>query len=361
MLYHTCRCAVHSSAGSGASGGGDPRTALNHCIDMHCHIFVPSIERLVGGRAEKQAEATELARGLGSASTEYNAKIMLPKAVAKLTDFAIRFDDMRRMGVDVQVLSPSPNQYYYWAEPELAAQLVREQNEAIADACEKSPRSLRGLGNVALQHPSLAEEQLKYAVRQLGLKGVEISTSINGVDLGDPTLQGFWKVAHELECIVFIHPFGTSLGARLNRYYLGNIIGQPIETTIALSDLIFSATLDRFPSVKLLAAHGGGYLPAYVGRSNHGYQVRPEAKLCRHAPEEYLRKMWFDSLVFNTQELRALIAQVGVSQVVIGTDYPFDMGSYTPRDLIAGLEGLSEEDRVAILARNALHLLGEGV
>jgi aminocarboxymuconate-semialdehyde decarboxylase len=211
---------------------------------------------------------------------------------------------------------------------------------------------------VSLQHPDLAAVQLEYLVKHLGLKGVEISSSVNGDSLGAESLAPFWQKADELQCVVFIHPFGTTMGARLNRYYLSNLIGQPLETAIALSELIFSGTLDRCAKVKIVAAHGGGYLPTYIGRSDHGFKVRPEAGSCRKAPHEYLRGIWFDSVVYDDMALRHLIERVGASQVVVGTDYPFDMGDYAPNELISSLSSLTEAERDALLGGNALGLLG---
>jgi aminocarboxymuconate-semialdehyde decarboxylase len=361
MLFHTCGadCVAHGAAEIIAGVGGTAPSPRDYLVDLHCHIFVPGIERLVADRPERAAEMAMLARGMGSESVAHNNRVMLPAAIPKLSRLNMRLADMDAMGVDLQVVSPSPNQYYYWADPGLAESLVREQNEAIAAACATVPERLLGLGTVALQYPERAARQLEHAVRGLGLKGVEISTAINGFDLGNPAFLPFWQKANDLECVVFIHPFGTSLDVRLERYYLANIIGQPLETTIALSDLFFSGTLDLCSNVKIVAAHGGGYLPGYVGRSNHGFQVRPEARRCRHPPAEYLRRIWFDSLVYDAAGLRRLIDQVGSSQVVIGTDYPFDMGDYTPRKLVSEVPGLSDDERCAILGRNALELIGE--
>jgi aminocarboxymuconate-semialdehyde decarboxylase len=263
------------------------------------------------------------------------------------------------MGVDVQVISPSPSQYYYWADPELATQLVKTQNEHIAETCARHPERLVGLGAVALQHPKLAAEQLRDAMKRLGLKGVEISTAVNDLELGAAELAPFWSAAEELGAVVFIHPFGTTLGKRLNSAYLSNIIGQPLETTIALSHLIFGGVLDRHPGLKIVAAHGGGYLPSYCGRSNHGHDVRPEARArASQRPVEYLRRIWFDTLVYEPQALRHLIDVVGVSQLVVGTDYPFDMGHEDPRGLVNATAGLNDTERAAILGGNALSLLG---
>jgi len=327
-------------------------------IDMHCHVVVPQVEALIGDRPEKAAEMAQLNAGMGAASVEHNNKVMLPSAGPRLVNLAMRLADMDSMGVDVQVISPSPTQYYYWADFDLAADFVRAQNEGIASLCEQHPERLAGLGNVALQHPQLAARQLEYAVRELGLKGVELSTTINGLELADPGFDVFWAKAEELGCVVFIHPFGTSLGERLNQFYLGNTIGQPLETTVALSSLIFGGTLDRYPGVKIVAAHGGGYLPTYIGRSNHAWRVRPEAHKSFKQPADYLRQIWFDTVVYEPHALRYLIDQVGAGQVVVGTDYPFDMGEYQVHRLIDSIEGLSSGEKEKILGGNACSLLG---
>lgn len=360
MLTHRCAIHSHPCAAAGRMGGGGAKAATRRspAVDMHCHIVTPEIEALVANRPEKLAEPELHLRAMGAASVEHNLRHMLPVAQPKMLDLCLRLRDMDRMGVDLQVISPTPTQYYYWADADLARQLVQMQNESIAAACQEHPQRLAGLGNVALQHPELAVEQLEYAVRSLGLKGIEVSTSVNGLELADPTLDPVWCKAEELGCIVFIHPFGTSLGERVNRHYLQNFIGQPLETTIALSYLIFSGTLDRYPGLRLLAAHGGGYLPAYAGRSDHGFRVRPEAQAIRECPSEYLKRIWFDDLVYEPPALRRLIDQVGVGQVVVGTDYPFDMGSYEVHSLIERVPELSEQDRDAILGGNALQLLG---
>jgi aminocarboxymuconate-semialdehyde decarboxylase len=361
MLFHRCGPygSVHAAAEGNAGGGRPARGNRPYTVDLHCHVMTPGIEKLVAARPEKASEMAQLARGMGTESVDHNNKVMLPAAGPKLTNLELRLQDMDAMGVDLQVISPSPTQYYYWADADLAAVLVREQNEAIAVLCRKHPDRLAGLGNVALQHADLAVRQLEHAVRDLGLKGVEISTAINGLDVANPAFARFWDKAGELGCVVLIHPFGTSLGDRLDRYYLGNIIGQPLETTIALSDLIFSGTLDRCEKVKIVAAHGGGYLPTYIGRSDHGHAVRPEARRCRHAPHEYLKRIWFDSIVYDPMALRQLIDRVGVSQVVVGTDYPFDMGHYSPHELVDAVAGLTPADREAIFSGNALALIGE--
>lgn len=336
--------------------GGDLRPLP--IVDLHCHIATPAIEQLVTGHPGKLAEIEANRVLQGQASTDYNRTVMLPQCGKKMTDLDGRIADMDTMGVDVQVLSPSPGQYYYWAEPDLAAQIVAGQNDHIADSVGRYPDRLLGLAAVSLQHPGLAVDQLTHAMKRLGLRGVEISTSAGGRELAHPDLEVFWARAAELGAVVFIHPLGSSLGARLDRHYLANVIGQPIETTIALSHLIFGGVLDRQPGLKIVAAHGGGYLPTYSARSDHAWAARPDARTMARPLSDYLKTIWFDSLVYTPQALRMLVDAVGASQVVVGTDYPFDMGAYDVEPLIDALDGLAPADREAILGGNALALLG---
>ena len=331
-------------------------------VDFHCHVLTLAAEALVADRPEKRAEPALMLAAVGADSLAHNNAVMLPKAFPKLTRVEQRLADMDAMGVDLQVLSPSPSQYYYWADPDLARGLVQAQNEHVAETCARHPDRLVGLGTLALQHPKLAAEQLRDAMKRLDLKGVEISTTVNDQDLDGRELAPFWSAAEELGAIVFIHPFGTTLGKRLNSHYLSNIIGQPLETTVALSHLIFGGVLDRHPGLKIVAAHGGGYLPGYCGRSNHGHAVRPEAQAnAKQSPIDYLRRIWFDTLVYEPQGLRHLIDVVGASQLVVGSDYPFDMGHEDPHGLLAATPGLSDAERAAIFGGNARSLLGLNV
>ena len=312
-------------------------------------------------RPQKKTEPEMARRSMGAASVAHNEAVMLPQAGPKLTRLEIRLTDMDAMGVDLQVMSPSPNQYYYWADRELASRIVELQNAHIAQLCAQYPQRLAGLGTVSLQHPDLACEQLARAVRHHGLKGVEISTTVEGRDLSDHVLRPFWQMAEELGAVVFIHPFGTTLGERTATHYLVNTIGQPLETAIALSHLIFHGVLDTYPRLKIVAAHGGGYLPTYIGRSDHAFEVRPEAAAnIRHPPSSYLSRIWFDTVVYDAMALRHLIDRVGASQVVVGTDYPFDMGHYNVHGLVDAVPNLSDTERSAVLGGNAAMLIGWG-
>jgi aminocarboxymuconate-semialdehyde decarboxylase len=349
---------VHAAQGAERGPGSSVRRR-NPTIDFHCHVLTLAAEPLVAELPQKKNEPALMLQAMGEASIAHNNAVMLPQAFPKLTQVEKRLADMDATGVDIQVLSPSPTQYYYWADEDLARELVRLQNEHIAEICARHPQRFVGLGTAALQHADIAAEQLEHAMRQLGLKGIEISTSVNGEELDAARLLPFWKKAEALGAIVFIHPFGTTLGQRVSTHYLNNIIGQPLETTLALSRLIFGGVLDRHPGLKIVAAHGGGYLPSYCGRSNHGHAVRPESRSeARHQPVEYLRRMWFDMLVYEPEAVRHLVNVVGPSQVVVGSDYPFDMGHYDPHGLLAATPGLDDSQIAAILGGNAAALLG---
>lgn len=360
MWFHHCNDPAHCPGGRGRSRADIAALKRGRLtIDLHCHALVPAVEALVADTPQKRAEPGLAEKSMGAASVAHNNATMLPTAGPRLTRIEQRLADMDAMGVDVQVVSPSPAQYCYWAEPELARAIVRAGNEGIAELCARHPDRLAGLGTLALQHPALACEQLDHAVKTLGLKGVEISTSVNGRELSDPSLRAVWQRAEALGALVFIHPFGTTLGERTASHYLVNTIGQPLETTIALSHLIFGGVLDAFPGLKIVAAHGGGYLPTSIGRSDHAWAVRPEAAAqTRTRPGEHLKRIWFDTVVYDPMALRHLVDRVGAAQVVIGTDYPFDMGWYDVQALVAETPGLSEDERVAILGGNAAALIG---
>jgi aminocarboxymuconate-semialdehyde decarboxylase len=212
-----------------------------------------------------------------------------------------------------------------------------------------------------LQHPTLAAEQLEAGVKEYGLRGVSLGGSVNGLELADPRFHPFWKKAEELDVLVFIHPQGTAeLASRLTGSGgLDNAIGNPLETTIALSHLIFEGTLDLFPGLKICAAHGGGYLPSYAARSDaigRTFPARITTPL-KKQPTEYLRDLYYDSIVFTAEALRHLIAETGSDRIMIGTDYPYPW-TRTAVDHILATPGLSDGERIAILGGTAAKLLG---
>lgn len=326
-------------------------------VDVHAHTLIGEVETLARGHEGWRVQAEQAAALAGAASSEHNRKLMSEYA-APLTQVNARIAAMDAMRVDIQAVSMVPTQYHYWAGRALAQDLVTAANGRIAAICAQHPGRFVGLGTVALQHPELAVAQLEHAIRGLHLRGVMISTAVNGLELADPRHEPFWSAAESLGATVFLHPMGCSLGARLTPYYFSNVVGNPTETTLALAHLVFAGVFDRHPRLKICAAHGGGYFPFYIGRFDHGWRVRPEAHTCSLAPSEYLRRIWFDSIVFSPAQLRFLVEQTGASQVVIGTDFPFDMGTDKPLAFLDSVAGLSDADREAIRGGNAARLLG---
>ena len=305
-------------------------------VDVHAHCSVPEAMALMN---LKVAPETLL--------------------MSKASD---RIRAMDEQGIDVEALSINP--YWYKADRDLARQVIRVQNEKLAEACAANPDRFVAFASVALQHPDLAAEQLEEGVKKYGLRGAGVGGSVNGEELADPKFHPFWAKAEQLGVLVFMHPQAAGAPADLqNRLKgsggLGNVIGNPLETTIALSHLIFEGTLDQFPGLKICAAHGGGYLPSYAGRADAGCVTFPDrcTKPLKKKPTEYLRQLYFDSLVFTPEALRHLVAETGSGQIVMGTDYPFPW-TRTSVDHILGTPGLTDDERMAMLGATAAKLLG---
>src|SRR4030042_5513710 len=329
---------------------------MTNSIDLHAHLIVPEAEILVRGHPG-WTRADETARkALGEHSYRYNNE-QAAETLSKSKDIGLRLEDMDRMGVDIQVLSPSPAQYYLWAEPDLASTLVQIQNERIAEVCAAYPHRFIGLGAVALQHPELAFSRLDACMNTYLLKGVEIARASLGRDLSNKHFEPFWELAEKLKAVILIHPMGSTLGERTVPYYFSNIIGMPLDTTLALSHLIFSGVFDRYPHLKVCAVHGGGYFPATIGRFDHGYRKRPESRPINTPPSEYLRRIYFDTVVFRPAILQGLIKRAGIEKIVVGTDYPFELGAYDLDALLGGVPGLDDKGLKAIRSENARRLL----
>ncbi|MFM9695963.1 amidohydrolase family protein [Streptomyces europaeiscabiei] len=324
-------------------------------VDVHAHVLLPEVEALVADHpALAEARALD-ARRNGPAALTVNGP-MVRERIPKLTDVTVRLAAMDAQGVDVQLVSPSPSHYHYWADEETAEKVYRLAGEATAAHCAQAPDRLHGLGLAPLQHPEQAVRALEHALEQ-GLLGVEISSHAPGRELSDPAYEPFWARAAATGAVLFLHPFGCTLDERLDRWYLSNTVGQPTENAVALSHLIFSGVLDRHPELKLIAAHGGGYLPTHIGRSDHAWTARSDAGAgCAHLPSSYLKRIYFDSLVHDPYVLGELIRAAGADRVLLGSDFPFDMGTEDPVGALRGAH-LSDADFHAVRGGNAAALL----
>jgi aminocarboxymuconate-semialdehyde decarboxylase len=312
-------------------------------VDVHAHCAVPKANALMN-RGPAVAPPPGAARDALSIEDQ---------------SLAGRLADMDAKGIDVSVLSINPN--WYDVPRDLAAQVISVQNETLAAFCASHADRFAAFASVALQFPDLAAAQLEEGVKKLGLRGAAIGGSVVGQELSDPKFHPFWAKAEELGAVVFIHPQPTAdLTPRLKgNGLLANIIWNPLETTIALSHLIFEGTLDRFPALKICAAHGGGFLPSYMNRSDHGCVTFPAQctpGVPKLHPTAYVKRMYYDSLVFTPEALRHLVAEVGAGQIMIGTDYPYPWVT-EPVEHVLGTPGLSDADREAILGGTAARLL----
>jgi aminocarboxymuconate-semialdehyde decarboxylase len=314
-------------------------------VDIHAHTFVP--------------EVWDLVRDTPLAAV---AKANLTGAIALGPGMAARLQYMDKEGIDYQAINV--NAWGYSADRPLARDLIQLQNEKIAQAVAAHPDRFVGMATLALQHPDLAAEQLDYAVRKLGLRGAAIGGSVEGVELSDRRFDPFWAKAEELGVMLFMHPqqaAGTTQNARLQgKGGLGNTIGNPLETTVFLSHLIFEGTLDRFPGLRLCGAHAGGYLPSYSGRSDalcgRGGGNGDDCRSLKRKPSEYFRsQLYIDSMIFQEAGLRHLIEQVGADRIFYGTDYPFDWP--VGIDFILNARGISDAQKEAILGGNLVKLL----
>jgi len=316
-------------------------------VDVHAHCAVAEAMALMG-----------MTLGAPGPSTRPDLSVV--------THLSERLRAMDEQGIDVQALSINP--YWYEAERDLAEQIIRIQNEKLAELCAAQPERFVAFATVALQHPDLAARQLEEGVRKYGLRGAAIGGSVNGEEISDPKFNPFWKKAEDLGVLIFIHPQPTgatsTLASRLKgNGFLDNVIGYPLETTIALSHLIFEGTLDRFPGLRICAAHGGGFLPSYAARSDRGCLTLPAR--CpggtyggiKKKPSEYLRQMYYDTMVFTAEGLRHLAAEVGASQLVLGTDFPYPW-TKTAVEHVLSTRGLTDIQKANILGKTAARLLG---
>ena len=324
-------------------------------VDIHCHLSVPAAEGLIRSQIASPPDPLAFT---SAASKAVNGKLFAAIG-PKLNGVDQRIADMNALGVDVQAISPSPGQYYYFAPPELGRDAARIVNDGLAEAVARHPDRLVGMGTVPLQEPGMAVAEMRRCVDELGLRGIEISSHVDGRELAEDAFRPFFAAAEELGILLFLHPLGFTHGQRLAEHYLDNIIGNPIESTIALSHLIFGGVLDAHPGLKLCVAHGGGYLPGYWGRMDHAYRAREDCRQhITREPSSYLRQVWLDTLVFDRDQLDSLVRTHGADRLCLGTDYPFDMAEPDP---VGFHDQLDEPTKAKILGLNAADLLGLAV
>jgi aminocarboxymuconate-semialdehyde decarboxylase len=333
------------------------RSGKSRVVDLHCHYLNPAVGAKTAHHNLGQYDPTEIFAD--ALTRETNVKQMKTRA-PKLTGVTERLKDMDRMGVDIQAICPAPYQFFYWAEAAYGAELAREVNEGIAQIAADRPDRFVGMGSVPLQDAQLAIRELNYCVKKLGMRGIEICTNVNGKNLTDPSLKldKFFARCEELGVLIFMHPLGYTQADRLTHHYFNNVIGNPLDSTVAVSHLIFDGVMARYPKLKFLVAHGGGFIAHYWARMDHAWRARPDCRtVIKQPPSSFLEKFHFDTITFDPEMLKRLIDRFGADHVVLGTDYPYDMGEEDPLGLIAQVKRLPRASRELIQGGNAARLL----
>jgi aminocarboxymuconate-semialdehyde decarboxylase len=274
-----------------------------------------------------------------------------------ITSLDKRLAEMDREGVDMQVLSVAPGLFLYRLPPATALAACQSLNNALAEIAHANPHRFVAIANLPLQDPELAANELERAVKERGMRGLEMSTNIEGLNLDSPTLTPFWRKMVELDVPAFLHPTNVLGQDRLDRYHLANLIGNPTDTAVAAASLIFGGVLKELPRLKFYLAHGGGTCPYLRGRWEHGWHVRPEGKVnIQKPPSEYMGLLYFDSLTHSVPALNYLVETMGPERVMLGTDYPYDMHDIEPVKTIASLPHTSNAEKEMIYSGNAREL-----
>ncbi len=325
-------------------------------VDLHNHFKVLAAAEFVAPHLPTEKAITAY-RVSDQRSREIYERIHATR-VAEWTDIDTRVRDMDAMQIDVAALSCLPPQMYYMVDPDIGAEVSRMVNAGIAAAVASHPRRFVGLGTVPLQSTDHALEELDRCIYGLGFKGIQIGARVMDEELSAERLEPFWDRCEALDVAVFIHP-ASFVSPRLSRHHLANVIGNPLDTTVAVHYLIFDGVMARHPDLKIYLSHGGAFAAAYGARMDHAFGVRPDCRdHINELPSTYLTRFHVDTLVFAPDQLSYLVQKFGADHVVLGTDYPADMADYRPIELVYQTDGLSEHDRELICGLNAVHLLG---
>jgi aminocarboxymuconate-semialdehyde decarboxylase len=355
--------AINAYGPTAARKHGQPGRALrpkSTTIDIHSHVAVPAAAAMV--KPHLDPASIPLAHFSTPETKAVNQQQEADRR-ARITGLdgglADRLRDLDDMGIDLQLVMPPPPQLYFTVPVEIAVKAMHILNDGIAEFLARTPGRFVALGGVPLQDGTEAANELERCMTKLGFKGAEILTNVGGRELSDPAFAPFWQKAETLGALVVIHPNGFTEAKRLTRFYFNNIVGNPFETALALHYLIFDGVLARHPNLKILAVHGAGFLGGYSGRIDHAWGARPDCRTnLPKPPTTYLKKVYVDSVVFTPHQLEHLVGVFGADHVLMGTDYPFDMGEYDPIGHVASVDAFDAQTRAAIAGGNAKRLLG---
>lgn len=325
-------------------------------VDFHAHIIpgnFPDLEEKYGDNRFPTLQHT----------CDCGAEIYKDgKSFRKIDDNAWdpekRIAQMDEEGIDVQVLSPIPVTFAYWADAEKCLELSKAQNDFIASVVAEYPDRFVGLGTVPLQDADLAIAEMERAINELGLKGIEIGSNANGKTLDDPEILRFIEAAAKMDVPIFVHPWATVGVERMPRHNFMYSIGMPSETALAAASLIFSGILEKYPNLKICFSHGGGTLPYVLARIDQAWESWPHIRTTEEKPSYYAHKLYFDTLVYDPKNLQFMIDKFGTEKLMAGSDYPFVLREIPSGRVVDILESVSDEDKKLMLGENAIKFLG---
>lgn len=328
---------------------------MSPCIDAHSHYFPEKLlQRLRrdGARYDTPVQ-TRADGGIFVVTPERPYGPIVPG----FYDLGLRHAFLTQNGISTQVLAPPPFLFYYWASARLVLDLIQAENDAIAETVRSDPARFKGLGTIPMQDAALSVRECE-RIQALGLRGIEIGSNVNGIDLDDKKFWPIYEAVESLGLAMLIHPNNVVSGDRMREFHLQNLIGFPADTTLAAARLIFSGVLDRFPRLKICLGQAGGFLPYIIGRLDHGFKARPECRqFACSKPRDYLRRFYYDTIIFSPGPLAFLVDTVGADRVMLGSDFPFDMGSSDPHADLREQPRITEQDHDWLRYRTACEFL----
>lgn len=329
-------------------------------IDVHAH-YVPDESLKTAAEIGRQHGLKLASDERGRAVLTRNDKPYITQLKAEFSDLNLRLSIMDQQGVDMQALSPASTYFFYWWDAAASLEYAQWLNQQLADAVKNHPKRFVALGSVPLQDSAKAAAELERIVKKLGLRGAEIASNINGRYFDDPAFDPFWEAAQALDALIFVHPNQVVGAERMKDFNLANLIGNPTDTSLALAKCIFGGVLERFPRLKFLLAHAGGFLPYTWGRLDRGYRIaKADTLKIAKPPSEYVKRFYFDTISHSAMALEYLVANFGADHVLLGSDYPYDMGDPEPVQSLQQTK-IERGQLAQIASGNACRLLGIGV
>jgi len=327
-------------------------------IDVHAHILNEDTMQMIAKEAPSlKVKLTPIDNDFAVFEIGGTAYKPFPRGA---WDLERRFQHMKEAEVDVHVLSNTPQTFLYGTDGSQNAAVAAIQNDQIAKHVKDHPGRFYGLATLPMQAPDKAAAELKRAMTKPGMKGAQIGSNINRKNLDEPEFEPVWAAANELKALIMVHPTQVAAMDRLGKYYLNNLIGNPLDSTIAIASLVFGGVIERYPNIRWYFVHGGGMAPWQAGRFSHGWQVRPEPKvnLKDHGPEKAMAALYYDTILHAQPQLQALVSIIGASRIALGSDYPYDMGTLECARQVKALD-VSAADKQKMLTDIPLKLLGE--